>query len=195
MMTWTNLWEQEGMGSPVSKLCPNCENRNWAPVRCCAEWYVKTSLWSLSAKLQQNRSLHGFLCSFVTMCVSLQVTASERRETWTHMPATSYIQLMVLGVVWSWRDKKVLFLLSEVDWRRQSFPLKVLFVLWAVSIRFIRNFDSICSAVVCAVPSYNASLLRHHKTVRPATLSTGEPLNRTRSKLDPILGIKREFLY
>ncbi len=33
----TNLWEQEGAGSPVSKLHPDGESHNWAPIKCPAD--------------------------------------------------------------------------------------------------------------------------------------------------------------
>lgn len=68
-----------------------------------------------------------------------------------------------------------------------------------ISILFITNFDSIRSAVVCAVLSYTTSLHSHHRTVKLAALfnrGAMKPLNTARSKPDSLfLEYSKSFFF
>lgn len=61
--------EQEGSESLVSKLCVDGKSHNWVPVKRCADWFVKTSVWSLSLRIPWNKYLYAFLYFCVASCV------------------------------------------------------------------------------------------------------------------------------
>lgn len=172
MMTWTNF---VGAGSPVSKLCPDGESHNLAPVKCFC-WLICQNKLYIKDTTQQISTAYAFLYSFVGLCVFVCARHCIRAP-WN----LSHTSLVLFRVE---ETKSVLFLLSGDAWRRQSLLQKYSqFTLWVLSIPFIMNSDSIHSAVVCAVLSYSTS----RRTVKPAALfnrAAMRPLNTDRSKPD-----------
>lgn len=189
------MWEQEGSRSLVSKLRADGKSHNCAPVKRSADWFVKTSVWSLSFQRYNKTDIYMHFYISVLRCVCLCVQMLFHKGTMKPEPYCSTQSSLVL---FSWRDSDVSPLWGQL---KKTKPAPKVQPVWSLSAMHLFHYELIRSVqllfVCCTFKQYKPpESPQDSKVSHTVQQGKHEAIKNNQIKARySILGIKREFLY